>query len=386
MGLNSTAVAQNISNGNVYMKVQQMPSFIGNLNRYLAAHIKYPQSAIDRRVVGTVFVTFIVNRDGTLSDVKILDGVSPDLDSEAVRVVSQMPPWNPGRIKEAPVRVQFNLPVQFKIKGYSPRDTAFVKRDGIYLDPFCGYGIAGPQSSLSDLKSNISRKEGLGVSLFFPSGFGFSTGFSVQQVSFSFNPAIGTSNAVEYLPSTFSESFKDTLAYTGFNANVTYTFQYFQVPLLARYISSSENKIGFYAEVGFLINYLHSSSITGTASEFYEELSQYQYTAYYMVYNASSHSTTVDLAVNDASKITLALHGAAGILIPISRKVSLIFDVSSDYGMMNAGDGKKDVANFVWNGNYYFYGSGNYGTFNSYMFDAKLLLKLMGKSEHIPRN
>jgi len=68
---------------------------------------------------GTVFVNFIVGKDGTVRDIKIVKGVpgAPDLDAEALRLVRMMPAWKPGRMGSTPVRVMYSLPVRFRIEG-----------------------------------------------------------------------------------------------------------------------------------------------------------------------------------------------------------------------------------------------------------------------------
>lgn len=102
----------------VYNRVDQQPSYTGGqeqLVKFLVDNIKYPKEAIDKNVVGTVYVTFVVLADGTVKHVKILRGIGSGCDEEAARVVRLMPKWTPGMIKEKPVATQFNLPIQFKL-------------------------------------------------------------------------------------------------------------------------------------------------------------------------------------------------------------------------------------------------------------------------------
>lgn len=388
------------SDNRIYMVVQQMPVFPGDIDNYLADHIQYPQSAIDRHIEGIVYVTFIINKTGDISEVTVLSGLNPDIDSEAVRVVRSMPPWNPGIMNGKPVRVQYNLKVPFLLNGsrrqqpgiepheyYNYRDTVFILRDGLYFDPFIGFGISGPQSSSSASISNtVSFKGGLGVSYMLPSGIGISTGIGIQQNGFSYSPSSSLNPALfDDLPTKYRTSSNDTTVTTGFNSNVTYSFLYLQVPLFGRFISSSEDKIGFYAEAGIQFNYLLSSKITGSVTQSQYKLEQNPNSNFYVLGTPESgNSEPINTNAMDASKTTLSSHLAAGILFPLSSGISLILDVSAENGITNAGDGKKDVAT-LGSSQYYYYGTGNYGTFNSYMLEAKLLLKLSGSSEHVAR-
>ena len=85
-------------------------------NRFLAEHITYPFEAIKNGIQGTVYLSFVVDSDGSLTDVKLLKGVSPVIDNEALRVVQLMPKWKPGLADGKPVRVLFNMPVYFKLR------------------------------------------------------------------------------------------------------------------------------------------------------------------------------------------------------------------------------------------------------------------------------
>ena len=102
----------------VFTIVQQMPKFNGDLQKYLGEHIEYPEMAKENGVTGTVYVTFVVEKDGSITGVKVLRGVSggADLDKEAIRVISSMPKWSVGMQNGHPVRVQFNLPIHFELR------------------------------------------------------------------------------------------------------------------------------------------------------------------------------------------------------------------------------------------------------------------------------
>jgi protein TonB len=104
---------------NIYTVVEEMPAFPGGdrgLVAYLAENIKYPPVAIEAGVTGTVFITFVIGKDGKVENVKVLRGIGGGCDDEAVRVVSNMPAWLPGKQRGQPVMVQFNLPIKFSLE------------------------------------------------------------------------------------------------------------------------------------------------------------------------------------------------------------------------------------------------------------------------------
>lgn len=103
----------------IFMVVESMPVFPGgeaNLYKYLAENIKYPQMAKESGIQGRVFVTFVVERDGSVTDVRVLRGIGGGCDEEAIRVVKGMPRWTPGKQRGKSVRVQYNLPVKFTLQ------------------------------------------------------------------------------------------------------------------------------------------------------------------------------------------------------------------------------------------------------------------------------
>ena len=102
-----TAEAKTQGKGKVYDIVDVMPSFPGGMQEmmnFLLTNVQYP------------IVRFIVEKNGSISNVKVVRSVHPLLDAEAVRVVNSMPKWTPGKRDGKPVRVKFNIPVQFKLK------------------------------------------------------------------------------------------------------------------------------------------------------------------------------------------------------------------------------------------------------------------------------
>jgi len=103
----------------VFDVVEQMPSFPGGqsaLFQWLSSNIKYPVVAEENGVQGRVIVTFVVERDGSITDVKVVKSVDPSLDKEAVRVTKSMPKWIPGKQNGSAVRVKYTLPVTFRLQ------------------------------------------------------------------------------------------------------------------------------------------------------------------------------------------------------------------------------------------------------------------------------
>ena len=103
----------------IFTVVEQMPSFPGGeaaLMQYLSKNIKYPPFAEENNIQGRVICTFVVERDGSVSDIRIARSVDPSLDKEAIRVVSGMPKWIPGRQNGQSVRVKYTLPVTFRLQ------------------------------------------------------------------------------------------------------------------------------------------------------------------------------------------------------------------------------------------------------------------------------
>lgn len=113
-----TSTAQTKKNDMVFDVVEVMPQFPGGqiaMLKYIMENMKYPEQAMKEGIQGRVAVRFIVEKDGSISDVKPILSVHPLLNKEAVRVVESMPKWSPGKQNGKPVRVRFNLPVMFKL-------------------------------------------------------------------------------------------------------------------------------------------------------------------------------------------------------------------------------------------------------------------------------
>ena len=107
-------------NTKVYDVVEKMPSFPGGqgaLFEYLCNNVHYPKVAEEKKIEGRVIVTFVVGKDGSISNAELARSVSEELDAEAIRVVSSMPKWEPGTQNGKPVSVKFTVPVTFRLRG-----------------------------------------------------------------------------------------------------------------------------------------------------------------------------------------------------------------------------------------------------------------------------
>ncbi len=89
---------------------------LDNMDQFIHDHLKYPRIAVENGTVGTVYVTFVVEADGSITNIKLLKGIGDGCEQEAMRVVALMPLWEPGTIKNVPQRVQCNLPIKFRLK------------------------------------------------------------------------------------------------------------------------------------------------------------------------------------------------------------------------------------------------------------------------------
>ena len=112
-----TVVAK--KNQQVFDVVEKMPEYPGGqaaLFEYLQKNVKYPADAEKKKVEGRVLVTFVVNTDGSITDIEVVRKTFPSLDAEAVRVISGMPRWKPGEQKGKKVRVKYTVPLNFRLK------------------------------------------------------------------------------------------------------------------------------------------------------------------------------------------------------------------------------------------------------------------------------
>jgi len=115
---NNNSNKKDTSDVYIFPKLDTPPDFPGDHTarlEYFSKSREYPKNAIENNIQGTVYVYFIVEEDGRITNVKVLKGLSPDIDKEAIRIVELMPKWKPGSANGKTERSQFNMPVKFKI-------------------------------------------------------------------------------------------------------------------------------------------------------------------------------------------------------------------------------------------------------------------------------
>ncbi|MCF0194179.1 MAG: energy transducer TonB [Bacteroidaceae bacterium] len=112
------APVEDVEEDRIFDIVEEAPSFPGGdaaCMKWLSDHIKYPASCVEQGIQGRVMASFVVNKDGSIVDVKVLRSPDPALSKEAERVLMSMPKWKPGKQRGKPVRVKFTLPVMFRL-------------------------------------------------------------------------------------------------------------------------------------------------------------------------------------------------------------------------------------------------------------------------------
>jgi len=131
-GVGDTGPAEEVNDNEVFMVVEEMPRFAGcesikdeekaqecfqkEIAKFLGKNIVYPQRAKEANVEGTVYISFVVGLDGQVKDVKLLRGIGFGCDEEAIRVISKLPKFTPGKQRGRPAQVSYNIPINFKLR------------------------------------------------------------------------------------------------------------------------------------------------------------------------------------------------------------------------------------------------------------------------------
>lgn len=105
--------------GEIFTVVEEMPSFPGGLQelmKFISKEVKYPAEAQEKGIQGRVILSMVIDKEGNVNDIKVLRGVDPLLDNEAIRVIKSMPKWTPGKQKGKAVNVKYTIPVSFKLQ------------------------------------------------------------------------------------------------------------------------------------------------------------------------------------------------------------------------------------------------------------------------------
>jgi TonB family protein len=113
--------------------VEEMPQFPGGpaaLFEFLSKNIQYPKDAEKAKLEGRVIVTFVVKKDGSITDAKVVKSVAPSLDAEALRVINAMPNWTPGKQGGQPVNVKYTVPLTFRLNGNDNKEVAQISNAG----------------------------------------------------------------------------------------------------------------------------------------------------------------------------------------------------------------------------------------------------------------
>ena len=114
-------VVENIVEEEIFVTAEEMPTFQGGdlskFRNWVQSHVKYPQIALENGIQGNVVIKFVVEKDGKLSNIQVLQSPDSSLSDEAVRVLKTSPKWKPGKQRNKPVRVTYTLPVSFKIQN-----------------------------------------------------------------------------------------------------------------------------------------------------------------------------------------------------------------------------------------------------------------------------
>ena len=112
-------VEEEVVEEEIFTVVEEEPSFPGGADKmyeYLYANIKYPQVAKENNITGRVYLSFVVEKDGSIANPKVLRDIGGGCGNEALRVIKSMPKWNPGKQRGKAVRVQYNIPVVFDLQ------------------------------------------------------------------------------------------------------------------------------------------------------------------------------------------------------------------------------------------------------------------------------
>lgn len=116
MAINANTNSQIYADGKVFTSVEQMPQFPGGdaaLMRYIAKHMQFPPVAQEQDIQGKVILQFVVKKDGSVGEVKVVRSLSPECDNEAKRMVRNLPKFKPGKRNGQPVNVWYTLPITF---------------------------------------------------------------------------------------------------------------------------------------------------------------------------------------------------------------------------------------------------------------------------------
>ena len=148
-----------IQEGEVFTVVEEMPQFPGGMGeamRFLAKNIKYPVESQKAKIEGRVIVQFVVKENGKVADIKVMRGVSPELDAEAMRVVGLMPDWIPGKQRGKAVPVKYTMPIMFRLDSPAPKEEAASAPSMMHLNVEKGASQANVENVKSQVRSQVN--------------------------------------------------------------------------------------------------------------------------------------------------------------------------------------------------------------------------------------
>ena len=148
-----------IQDGEVFTVVEEMPQFPGGMGeamRFLAKNIKYPVESQKAKIEGRVIVQFVVKENGKVADIKVMRGVSPELDAEAMRVVGLMPDWIPGKQRGKAVAVKYTMPIMFRLDSPAPKEEAASAPSMMHLNVEKGASQANVENVKSQVRSQVN--------------------------------------------------------------------------------------------------------------------------------------------------------------------------------------------------------------------------------------
>jgi TonB family protein len=148
-----------VQDGEIFTVVEEMPQFPGGMGeamKFLAKNIKYPAVALQNKIEGRVIVQFVVKENGKVADIKVMRGVSPELDAEAIRVVGLMPDWIPGKQRGKAVAVKYTMPIMFRLDSPAPKEEAASAPSMMHLNVEKGASQANVENVKSQVRSQVN--------------------------------------------------------------------------------------------------------------------------------------------------------------------------------------------------------------------------------------
>ena len=148
-----------VQDGEIFTVVEEMPQFPGGMGeamKFLAKNIKYPAVALQNKIEGRVIVQFVVKENGKVAELKVVRGVTPELDAEALRVVGLMPDWIPGKQRGKAVAVKYTMPITFRLSSPAPKEEAASAPSMMHLNVEKGASQANVENVKSQVRSQVN--------------------------------------------------------------------------------------------------------------------------------------------------------------------------------------------------------------------------------------